>query len=1504
MPAVVLVSFGSRPVHADIIADSSADWSTTGTQGAGGWFHGYYNRSTDGNGTYQTGDFTAYTNSAGAGGGAVSPDGNHWTGSAWDLLDEASGPWTFSASEATHPNGTNNGDEHWTIRRWVSDFDGPVTIGWSTAKSNTNCGNGVGARLYLNGALIDSAAIGSGDGTGVTRELDRTISAGDVIDLALTPTGPDGSPSDGCDGSINRLWIDDLVSDLDDDGVLDGDDNCPRDPNPGQADGDSDGVGDVCDNCVDEPNEDQRDRDRDGLGDACDEPLTPDHFDVVISEIHYNPDDGSELEFVEFFNAADAALDLTGWSMTGAVRFVFPDGASIPPGGHVVVCRNSGVLSSTFGLDRTALFEWVAAALDNDGEEVVLLDATGAIVDSVRYDDSLPWDIDADGDGPSLQRLCVEGESENPQNWLADIGSPPTPMGEVQVPQCPPPVLPPPEIAINEIYYHPPGDQEEREYVELTNTTAAPIDLLGYCFSQGFSFCFDTSTVIEPGEFLVVCRDEAAVRSAFGITNTIGNFVGQLSNSGERITLLKPDGTLADSVRYRDEDKWNIAADGLGFSLEKYVPDATSDQPASWTDSGAAEGGGGGGWATASVRGTATSDRVYFYIEGPGEFLIDDVSLVNIADPDRNLLPNGDFDGGIAGWSGNGNHSGSTYNTENEALHVISSGTGTGSSNAVRVEAIEALERSNVTYELKFSYFHVSGSNELVARLSSSTPSRGIYWALVGGGGAGSVSPGAPNNALSTVVPPFATGIGRFPREPFSDEAVWLTTKVIGEATEVELVVDLDTGTQELEMFDDGVSNDGIAGDGVYGASVPPQPHHSVVTFKIVATGPGGQRTSPPRTDTEPVHAYYVSDYQPPSDLPVYTMILPTSSPRSWIAGLNCSTYRSCSFAVGGDVYYDVGIRRRGGSVCGDGDVIKKYLKMKFNRGHEFKGVRRINFQSLWTDKSLIRENLAWDVFEETGNPDCFHDFVRLHANGDYFGLYAEYEHPDARFLARNDLNPDGNLYKATASREQRDGWTYEKKTNESTGNADLVDFIHTMHDIPTNQLVSFFETNTEPDVIIEYQMAQILTNNRDYPHKNHYLFHDTEKGVWFPTAWDIDLVYGKRWDGSFEGVLNDKMDNPGITPWYTTTVRGGGIGNHLLDKFFSQAGTHFRRAYIVRLWNAIQEKYTLEYYDGRIDEYRALLFEEQLEDIDEWGRSRASANDPTAPAEFEPNLERVRDHVRIRRNYLINYLRNTEGFAGSDRLKITEVMYNPLGDDQSEYIEFWNNSGRSIDISGWSVRGVGVETFTFPGGTEVADNEVIILARNPAHFVGVYGNVARTFGPYTGNLSNSGEVLRLRDDGAGYDATVDYLEYGTSDPWPGEPDGLGHSLELFNVSGDIDNDRAENWRSSVSFGGSPGFVHFEGQDVPHFRRGNCNNDQRVDITDALAILLYLFAEREEPRCIDGCDVNGNEGVAIDDALALLQYLFTSQGFVIPAPDPGDCAPAREGFCQQSNCVL
>ncbi|MBW2420099.1 MAG: hypothetical protein JRH19_16270, partial [Deltaproteobacteria bacterium] len=71
--------------------------------------------------------------------------------------------------------------------------------------------------------------------------------------------------------AVQALTTLNTVADVDGDGVIEVEDNCPGFPNPGQENGDPDAFGDVCDNCPSLGNSSQADLDGDGIGDACDE---------------------------------------------------------------------------------------------------------------------------------------------------------------------------------------------------------------------------------------------------------------------------------------------------------------------------------------------------------------------------------------------------------------------------------------------------------------------------------------------------------------------------------------------------------------------------------------------------------------------------------------------------------------------------------------------------------------------------------------------------------------------------------------------------------------------------------------------------------------------------------------------------------------------------------------------------------------------------------------------------------------------------------------------------------------------------------------------------------------------------------------------------------------------------------------------------------------------------------------------------------------------------------
>ncbi|MBN1673001.1 MAG: lamin tail domain-containing protein [Kiritimatiellae bacterium] len=156
---------------------------------------------------------------------------------------------------------------------------------------------------------------------------------------------------------------------------------------------------------------------------------------------------------------------------------------------------------------------------------------------------------------------------------------------------------------------------------------------------------------------------------------------------------------------------------------------------------------------------------------------------------------------------------------------------------------------------------------------------------------------------------------------------------------------------------------------------------------------------------------------------------------------------------------------------------------------------------------------------------------------------------------------------------------------------------------------------------------------------------------------------------------------------------------------------------------------------------------------------------------------------------------------AHYDRIRITEIMYNPIGGADFEFVEIKNTGSSTRGLSEMTLRGL---RYTFPPGVELASGKTALLVANESVFTNRYPNAkaaADWFGVYAGRLDNGGERLALIDsDGL----TVTSVRYNDKAPWPEEADGDGFSLVLADELGDPDD--PANWRASNLIGGSPGY--------------------------------------------------------------------------------------------------
>ena len=127
-------------------------------------------------------------------------------------------------------------------------------------------------------------------------------------------------------------------------------------------------------------------------------------------------------------------------------------------------------------------------------------------------------------------------------------------------------------MVFNEIQYNPSPGQPE--FIELRNLNGVDVNIGGWRIDSGVDFTFPAGTVVAGGSYVLV----GAVPGA------VGNFTGQLDNTGETVRLLNLNGRLMDEVTYSDSGDWPLGADGSGASLSRRNASA-AEGPAAWAAS-------------------------------------------------------------------------------------------------------------------------------------------------------------------------------------------------------------------------------------------------------------------------------------------------------------------------------------------------------------------------------------------------------------------------------------------------------------------------------------------------------------------------------------------------------------------------------------------------------------------------------------------------------------------------------------------------------------------------------------------------------------------------------------------------------------------------------------------------------------------------------------------------------------------------------------------------------
>ncbi len=265
-----------------------------------------------------------------------------------------------------------------------------------------------------------------------------------------------------------------------------------------------------------------------------------------ITEIMYNPAaaggfDAQELEYVELTNTGPSTISLNGLKFVSGIDYVFPN-VNLAAGSRVILAKNPTAFSAV-NPGVPVLATGYTNLLNNDTEDLRLEDSVGEPIMDFDYHDS--WYPVTDGGGYSLviRSTSIDpGDYDEPESWRASEfagGNPGADDNGVN----------PGTIVINEVLAH--TDQPLGDWIELRNTSAAPVNIGGWYLSDSSAnlrkFRIPTGTTIPANGYITFNQSQHF--GNVGNPDTLASFA--FSELGEVAYLSSGNGTLVGG--YRDE---------------------------------------------------------------------------------------------------------------------------------------------------------------------------------------------------------------------------------------------------------------------------------------------------------------------------------------------------------------------------------------------------------------------------------------------------------------------------------------------------------------------------------------------------------------------------------------------------------------------------------------------------------------------------------------------------------------------------------------------------------------------------------------------------------------------------------------------------------------------------------------------------------------------------------------------------------------------------------------
>jgi hypothetical protein len=934
------------------------------------------------------------------------------------------------------------------------------------------------------------------------------------------------------------------------------------------------------------------------------------------------------------------------------------------------------------------------------------------------------------------------------------------------------------------------GFGQESDWIELTNIGDEPIDLQGYYLSDSVNnytkWSFPTSTILNPGQYLIVFASDANTIDPLGYHHT--NY--KLSADGEDVVLAAPNGTILSQFGPDGDDYPPQLTDisyGVsdvvvnGDSAATYLIPTNGTLGTTWTNINFDPVANGFSVGKAAVGYDTNPSGVDYNSLISTQLPVGTTSVYVRAEFDLTnaaaitaLSMNLKYDDGVAIYI-NGNFITSNFAPSNPVWNSVATGS-----------RADNLSAGGNTYNLNSALPYLQTGKNVLAIHSLNTGSSSsdllMHPVLTAQSSAATIgylttpTPGLPNSSVMQLGPRIDASVFT-PTQPVAGQPITVTADIESylapiNGSSVRMYYRVMYGSEvQVTMFDDGATaGDAAAGDGVFTAQIPSSAFSAgqMVRWYVTAadtTGIVGR--GPSYLDALDSPQYYGTVISVPSittDLPVIHWFVQDPNAAATDAGTRTSLY------IDGTFYDNVQVDLHGQSTT-QPQFLKKSFNFDANSGlkFEFDGalgeVSDFNLLTNFTDKTYYRNTMAYELYTAAGGPGLLAYSTVVYRNGAYYGMYDLVEEAQSEYLERVGLDPDGALYKM-GNGFNSTTFEVEKKTRKTEDSSDLQALIDSAW-LSTNQGQIWVADNLDLASWANYFAIQTLIGNRDYGQKNHYLYRDTNiTEQWSILPWDMDLSFGHQWNPSENYFDDDLIWNDGLYVYMG--------GNHLMDRLiaypqFTQMYTRRLRSLIDEFYGPVGQNISSSDVVQRISDLMAEIGADATIDRNIWGTAAGMAFETPAQA-----VARVQADFLAKRKTYLNSLSSIPTSQTALPNVLISAEYAPSsGNQEQEFIALLNNSSTAVDISGWTVSGS--VNYTFKGGTVIPANSTYYLVADVTEFK------ARTTGPrggqklfiqgnYDGELNNSYGALNLKNQAA---ATVATMSYGTP-PSQGDYDNDG----------------------------------------------------------------------------------------------------------------------------------